>query len=83
MSEMRSLVVTSYGEDQGETYRVALSSNNIAMVTTTEKLVERQGMSLHKSIVKFLEDGSTATLYLNGGDLRTLEEAVSCFWLDD
>jgi len=82
MDKMRRLVVTSYGDEQGETYRVALSPSNIVMVTTTEQLVTKQGMSLHRSVVKFIEDGETATLYLSGSDLSVLEDAAACFWLD-
>lgn len=82
MDNLLVLTVTSYGENPGETYRVTLQSMNIAMVTSPETLVERQGRALHKAVVKFVEEGE-AELYVDGNDLKTLEVAVGFYGLGE
>lgn len=74
MSDIQTLTVISHG-DEGETYRFTPNSMNILYLSTEDKLVMRNGMNLYKVIVKFIEEGS-ATLYINGDDLRKLEESV-------
>jgi hypothetical protein len=74
----RILTVTSYGENAGESFRVTLQPMNIAMVTSPEALVIRQGKGLHKADVKFVDEGG-AELYVNGEDLKRLEEAVGFY----
>jgi hypothetical protein len=87
VENMRVLTVISYGENVGESYRVTLQAMNIGMVTSPEALVQRQGKALHKAlhkaVVKFLEEGGTAELYVSGPDLKILEEAVGFYGLDD
>ena len=83
MDHPHILTVISHGETPGETYRVTLQAMNIGMVTSPEALVQRQGKALHKAVVKFLEEGGTAELYVSGPDLKILEEAVGFYGLDD
>lgn len=83
MEGMKKLTVISYGEAQGETYRVTLQAINIAMVTSPENLVQRQGISLHKVYVRFVDEGGGAELYVNKPDLEMLEEAIGFYGIDD
>ena len=79
MENAKILKVTSFGEKDGESYSVTLQPMNISMVISPVALVERQGMALHKATVKFMDDGGSAELYINGDDLRTLEGAVGFY----
>lgn len=85
--ETRVLTVISYGEEEGETYRVTIQPLNIKMVTSPEKMVVRQGMGLYKATVDFVdedgEDGGGATLYVNRADLKNLEEAAGFYMFGD
>ena len=80
--KMNYLTLTSYGEKEGETYRVTLQACNVNMVTASEALVSRQGMSLYKVYVNFV-DGGSGELYLSKSDLTLLEEAVGFYGVDD
>lgn len=81
MENMKILTVLSYGAEPGESYRVTLQPMNVSMVTAYESLVERQGMSLRKVIIRFAEEGG-CELYINGDDLRILEEAIGFYTTD-
>lgn len=74
MEQIESLTVISHRDD-GQTDRFTPNSMNILYVVAQENLVMRNGMNLYKVTVKFIEEGS-ATLYLNGDDLRRLEQSV-------
>lgn len=74
MEQIESLTVISHGEN-GESYRFTPQTMNIIYLSAEDKLVMRNGMNLYKVIVKFLEEGS-ATLYVNGDDLKRLEQSV-------
>lgn len=82
MENIKKMTVISYGEKQGESYRVTLQPINVAMLTSAELLVERQGRSLYKVFVQFVETGS-AELYVNRSDLDILEEAVGFYEVED
>lgn len=81
--DMKILTVISYGPDDGESYRVTLNPINVVMVVAAEALVNIKGMNLHKTIVSFAEEGTSATLYVNRGDLQILEEAVGFYGMED
>ncbi len=81
MENLLVLTIIIYGEKEGESYRVTLQPMNVAMVSSQETLVQRQGMSLNKVFIKFVEEGS-AELYINGVDLLRLEEAVGCYGME-
>lgn len=83
MNHPHILTVISHGETPGETFRVTLQAMNIAMVTSPETMVLRHGKALHKAVVKFVEDGGMAELYVSGADLKILEEAVGFYGFDD
>jgi hypothetical protein len=74
MEQIESLTVISYRED-GTTDRFTPNSMNILYVSAQENLVLRNGMNLYRVTVKFIEEGS-ATLYINGDDLKRLEQSV-------
>jgi len=80
--EVKSLTVISYGEKPGESYRFTPQAMNVSYVNASEAMVERQGMTLYKVYVKFVEEGS-AELYLNREDLKKLEEVVGFYSTDD
>lgn len=82
MEEIKVLTVISYGDNPGESYRITFQPMNIAMVKSPEALVQKQGMSLHKAVVTFIEEGG-ATVYINGDDLKTLEEAVGFYGIEE
>lgn len=78
MEGLLVLTVISYGENPGESFRVTFQPMNVATVISPEAMVQRQGMSLYKATVKLME-GGWEEVYVNGADLKVLEEAVGCY----
>lgn len=83
MDNPRILRVTSYGEAPGESYRVTFQPTDIRMITSPEKLVERQGRALNRVVIEFITKKAKRVVYVDANDLKTLEEAVGNYWLDD
>ena len=82
--KLKILTVTSYGDDSSdnEPYRVTVNAMNVDYVSASERLHLRGSMNLHKVYVTFADEGG-AQLYINGDDLRILEEAVGYYGQDD
>lgn len=77
----KCMTVTSYGEEEGETYRVTLNPSNVSTVTANERLIRRQGVTLNKVYVKFVQEGGME-LFVNTSDLKVLEEATGTYFVD-
>jgi hypothetical protein len=81
MQGLLILTVISYGTEKGDSWRVTYQPTNIVSLWSYERLVERQGMSLHQVIVKTTEHDEE--VYVSGEDLRKLEDAVGCYGMSE